>query len=76
MIGIKYYNFENGCNVLISVDIFHCDNKTNHSPPLDLCSTCHTVLITVELIKGLSELTRLAELFYFILFYKIRHTLE
>ena len=28
--------------------------------PLDLCSTCHAVLITVELFKGLSELTRLA----------------
>ena len=29
---------------------------------LDLCSTCHAVLITVEVFKGLSELTRLAEL--------------
>ena len=49
--------------MLTSVDIFHCDKKTNHSPPpLDLCSTCHAVLITVELFKGLSELTRLAEL--------------
>ena len=30
--------------------------------PLDLCSTRHAVLITVEVFKGLSELTRLAEL--------------
>ena len=29
---------------------------------LDLCSTCHAVLITVEVFKGPSELTRLAEL--------------
>ena len=31
-------------------------------PPLDWCSTCHAVLITVELFKGLSEMIRLAEL--------------
>ena len=31
-------------------------------PPLDLCSTCYVVLITVEVFEGLSELTRLAEL--------------
>ena len=30
--------------------------------PLDLCSTCHAVLIAVEVFKGLCELTRLAEL--------------
>ena len=49
--------------MLISVDIFHCDKKTNHSPPPpDLCSTCHAVLIAVELFKGISELTRLTEL--------------
>ena len=48
--------------MLISVDIFHCDKKTNHSPPLDWFSTCHAVLITVELFNGLSEMTRLAEL--------------
>ena len=49
--------------MLISVDIFHCDKKPIISPtPLDLCSTCHAVLITVEVFKGLSELTRLAEL--------------
>ena len=47
--------------MLNSVDMFHCDKKTNHSP-LDFCSTCHAVLITVEVFKGLSELTRLAEL--------------
>ena len=33
IVGIRYYNFENGCNMLISVDIFHCDKKTNHPPP-------------------------------------------
>ena len=48
--------------MLISVDIFHYD-KENQSfpPPKGLCSTCHAVLITVEVFKGLSELTRLAE---------------
>ena len=48
--------------MLISVDIFHCDKKPIIPPPLDLCSTCHAVLITVEVFKGLSELIRLAEL--------------
>ena len=48
--------------MLISVDIFNCDKKPIISPSLDLCSTCHAVLITVEVFKGLSELTRLAEL--------------
>ena len=50
--------------MLISVDIFHCDKKTNHFPLLDLCSTCHAVLNTVEVFKGLTRLagalTRLA----------------
>ena len=50
--------------MLISVDIFHCDKKPiiSPTPPRFVLYICHAVLITVEVFKGLSELTRLAEL--------------